>query len=306
MGRFRIAGLCLVATLALGASALGSGAQAAEYKWCRAVKKTGEFTESGCKTIAEKKGKPDHKGGWELKPVEACVAQKKGEYTNETCTVKSAKPKRGHFELTTGRTFTDAPGQAEFATPGLPASFSLSCSGSTIAGFISGTTNPAKTAVEQVTFTGCALFGIVPCESAGLNSTPSGTSGVIITNLLDSRLMGYPETVTWTNAFTNLPETTGPAVGEVWTELSSGEHEPYWFEAECGGTVLAVSNVVAGPITPVNTPTNTTTQTFALPPQNPSASAQGLETVEPGGPIEPSVLTTTETFNYATTIVIVP
>jgi len=300
MTRIRLVGICLVAVLSFSAVALASGAQAAEYRWCRAVKKTGNFTESGCRTVAEKKGKPDHKGGWEAKPVEACEAQKKGEYTTNTCTVKSAKAKKGTFEKTTGRTFTD-PGSAKLTTPAFGPG-GVECTASTTAGELIG----PRAGIEQVTFTGCE-YAEFKCESAGPNSTPSGVPGEIITNLLDSLLIGSPETLTWLNAQTDLTETSGPVVGEAWTELSSGEHEPFLFEIDCGGVAfLRTQGEVSGPIVPLGW-TNTTMQTFAA-----NMGAQGLLTemepgsgwTPPGG--EPSTETTTETINYTTLIDIIP
>ena len=142
MKRTRIVGLCLAAALAVVAfSAMAaSSASAGTYYWCTA-QKHGNFTESGCKTVAEKKGKPDHKGG---------------------------------FELSSGRKFTDTTGKAKLATPDLGPS-DVECTGSTSSGEITGPT----TGTDQVSFTGCTFEG-KKCESIDLfgSGTPSGVSSV--------------------------------------------------------------------------------------------------------------------------------
>src|SRR5580700_3063206 len=105
MKRTRIMGLCAVAALAafvLSATATSS-ASAGTYKYCAAQKK-GEYTTATCATKSAKA----KKGHFELKSVEACIAQKKGEYTTNTCTTKSAKPKKGHFEKVSGRGYTSS------------------------------------------------------------------------------------------------------------------------------------------------------------------------------------------------------
>ena len=157
MKRTRIVGLCLAAALAVVAfSAMAaSSASAGTYYWCTA-QKHGNFTESGCKTVAEKKGKPDHKGG---------------------------------FELSSGRKFTDTTGKAKLATPDLGPS-DVECTGSTSSGEITGPT----TGTDQVSFTGCTFEG-KKCESIDLfgSGTPSGTPGVIDTNKLDTKLVDHGE-----------------------------------------------------------------------------------------------------------------
>jgi hypothetical protein len=226
MKRISIVGLCLAAAFAFSAM-VASSASAGTYYWCKA-QKHGEYTTGTCAT---KSSKPK-KGKFEKKPVATCEAQKHGEYTNSICTVKSSKPKKGKFEKTKGRKYTSSGGKAELSTPAFGPG-KVICTANTDAGEITG----AKTDVDRVTFTGCSFEGL-ECESAGPNSTPSGTKGVIITNLLDSRLVDNPETITFLNAETNTVETKGPAVGEVWEELVSSEHEPYSSEFNCGGVVF--------------------------------------------------------------------
>jgi len=225
MKRISIVGLCLVAAFAFSA-VVASSASAGTYYWCKAMKK-GEYLTSSCTT----KGKP-HKGKFEKKPVVACEAVKKGEYTDAACTKKAAKKGKGKFEKTTGRGYTSVGGKAELSTPAFGPG-KVICQSNTDAGEITG----PKTDVDRVTFRECKFEGL-ECESAGPNSTPSGEKGVIITNLLDSRLVDNPETITFLNAETNEVETKGPAVGEVWEELVSSEHEPYSSEFNCGGAVF--------------------------------------------------------------------
>jgi hypothetical protein len=228
MKRISIVALCLAAAFALSAMAASSASAGTDY-WCKAQKK-GEYTNSTCTT---KSSKPK-KGKYELKVVSACEAQKKGEYTNSSCTAKSSKPKKGKFEKTKGRGYTSVGGKAELATPAFGPG-KVICTANTDKGEYTGLTG--KEDIDRVTFTGCEFEGL-KCESAGENSTPSGTPGVIITNLLDSRLVDNPETITFLNGETNTVETTGPAVGEVWEELTSSEHQPYSSEFNCGGVVF--------------------------------------------------------------------
>lgn len=88
----------------------------------------------------------------------------------------------------------------------------------------------AKTGLERLTFTGCEASGQL-CSSEGADGTASGQAGVIDTNLLDTRPLG--------------PVAAG-AGAEVWTELSSGEHAPYWAELGCGGSLFRLSGSLAG------------------------------------------------------------
>ncbi len=86
----------MVAVFALTAIAVGSASAAEpEYGQCVSQKK-GEYTNNTCTAKSAKA----HKGHFEWKqaPLATCVAQKKGEYTSETCETKSAKAHKGHYE----------------------------------------------------------------------------------------------------------------------------------------------------------------------------------------------------------------
>ncbi|MGO9320886.1 MAG: hypothetical protein ACLQBY_08820 [Solirubrobacteraceae bacterium] len=260
MKRTRIVGLCLAAALAVVAfSAMAaSSASAGTYYWCTA-QKHGNFTESGCKTVAEKKGKPDHKGGWELTPVAACVAQKHGNFTESGCKTvaeKKGKPDhKGGWELSKGRKFTDTTGSAKLATPDLGPN-DVECTASTSSGEITSST----TGTDEVSFTNCTLEG-KKCESVDFfgGGTPSGTPGVIDTNKLDTKLIDHG-----TQAGGYLKEE--PALNEVWTEVISSEKEPYSSEFICGGEIiLRTHGSVSGVDTPVNAaPSTSSTTTFAV------------------------------------------
>jgi len=222
MKRKSMFGLCVVAALAAFAiSAMAaSSASAGTYYTCGAKKK-GKYTSGTCTTLA----KPG-KGKFEKLVLSTCVAKKKGKYTSGTCTVL-AKPGKGKFEKVAGPKFTASTGEAVLTTPDL-GSGAVKCKASTTAGELTG----AQTDQERVTFTGCEFEGL-PCESAGENSTPSGKSGVIITNLLDSKLIDHGE-----------KGLSGgePATGEVWDELISSEHTPYQAEFNCAGVVFLRSS----------------------------------------------------------------
>jgi hypothetical protein len=207
-------GICVVAVVAaFGMSAIAaSTASAGTYYWCVAKEK-GLYS-AGCKTKVAKGGTA------ELEEVKTCRTQTHGEYTNETCTTKSAKAKKGSFEKVAGPTLTAAFGGSELTSPDI-GHFPGHCKAGTVAGEITG----PKTGTERITFTGCEGESL-PCESAGPNSTPSGKAGVIITNLLDTKLIDHGE---------KGPGGGEPASGEAWLELVSGEHEPYVREWNCAG-----------------------------------------------------------------------
>jgi hypothetical protein len=214
-------------------------AGAPEYGQCVA-QKGGNYVNEGCTVVAEKKGVPDHKGKFEWTPgpaSSACVAQKKGEYTDSSCATKSEKPKKGGFEKLAGPGFTSTTATVELETPGLGRT--VVCAAGSGKGEVTG----LNSGVDHVTLTGCELAG-KKCTSEGPNSTPSGTPGVIDTNLLDTRLLGSPT--------------------EVLTQLVSGEHAPYVAEFGCEGALFRASGALAGVQKgDVGVPSLTSTTTFA-------------------------------------------
>jgi hypothetical protein len=206
---------------------------APEYGQCVAQAK-GEFTEGNCQTKASKpsKGKFSFKPG----PAPSCVPQKNGEYKDAGCTMKSAKPGKGKFEKAPGPGYTSTTGTVTLET----GATKLVCASSTGAGEVTG----LRTGTDRITLTGCEASG-KKCTSEGPNSTPSGKSGVIVTNLLGTKLLG-------------------PVSGQVWTELASSEHGPYLAEFGCEGTLFRTKGTVAGvQAGDVNVQSLTSTTTFA-------------------------------------------
>ncbi len=194
MKRTRIMGLCVMAALAAFAlSAMAaSSASAGTYKDCVKQKK-GEYSNATCST---KSSKP-HKGSYELASVEACVKQKKGEYSNSSCTTKSSKPHKGSYEKAGARGYTSSTGEAKLETPSLGGT--VKCTASKGKGEITG----PKTATLQVTFTGCETKG-VPCESGA-------THGTIETFPLETSLIDHGEK--------GLGGKGEPLAGEVWSDI---------------------------------------------------------------------------------------
>jgi hypothetical protein len=179
---------------------------APEYGRCVAQKE-GEYTNSTC--LAKDKKPKKGKFEWKPGPPPFCVAQKKGEYTESACKTKSAKPKKGTFETAPGPGYTSTIGTVTLATPALGAT--VTCA----AGTATGEVTSAKAGAQRITFTGCERSG-KKCTSEGPSSSASGIAGVIVTNLLGTRLFG-------------------PVEGNVWMQLASSEHEPYLAEFGCEG-----------------------------------------------------------------------
>jgi alpha-tubulin suppressor-like RCC1 family protein len=227
------------ATANLSISIGPGGEQAAEYGQC-VPERHGDYTGPDCltKSARAKKGHFEWKPG----PAPACVAQKRGKYSESNCETldeKQGKPK-GSFEREPGAGYTSKAGTVTLETPGLGAG-KVVCAASTGAGEITG----VKTGVETITFTGCETSG-KKCTSEGPNSTPSGITGVIVTNLLQTRLVG-------------------PVAGQVRTELTSSEHEPYMVEFGCEGPLFRTIGSLGGVQTgDVNLPSLTSTTTFAI------------------------------------------
>jgi hypothetical protein len=192
-----------------------------EYGSCVA-QKDGTYSDGNCRTVAEKKGVPDHKGSfeWVPGPSPTCVAKKKGEYTSSSCTTKSSKAHKGTYEKAPGPGYTSSTGAVKLEIPGLERT--VVCTASTAAGEITG----LSTGTDRITFSGCEAAG-KKCTSEGPNSTPSGKAGVIVTNLLGTRLLG-------------------PVEENVWTEFSSAEHAPYSAEFGCEGTLYRTKGSLAG------------------------------------------------------------
>ena len=252
-----------------------------EYGACVA-QKDGAYSEGNCRTVAEKKGVPDHKGSyeWVPGPSSTCVAKKKGEYTSSSCTTKSSKAHKGTYEKAPGPGYTSTTAGVKLEVPALERS--VVCTASTAAGEVTG----LSTGTERITFSGCEAAG-KKCTSEGPNSTPSGKAGVIVTNLLGTRLLG-------------------PVTGQVWTELSSSEHEPYSAEFGCEGTLFRTKGSLAGIQSEnINVSSLTSTTTFATEEGEQAIATETSETAGKSwsGPYPTNLLTTaTNTAATATEI----
>ncbi len=243
----------VVVTNAEGTTASGDetvtttpSSQTPEYGRCIA-QKHGAYADGACQNKAAKAGK----GGYEWlpgPPSGACIAQKHGEYTDSGCTTKSKKPGKGSFEQLQGPGYTTTGGPVTIETPGLSAV--MKCSSVTGSGEVTG----VSTGSLRLTLSGCESAG-KKCTSEGPNSTPSGTPGVIETNLLATQLLSGP-------------------MG-VYTQLASAEHAPYIDEVGCeGGTHFRTVGLLAGQQAgDINTMSKTSTTSFAFP-----GGEQALET----------------------------
>ncbi|HXB16417.1 MAG TPA: hypothetical protein VNV44_11825 [Solirubrobacteraceae bacterium] len=224
----------LVATNALGTTTSSdatvltlSGAAGPHYGRCVA-QKGGNYVDPGCSSLKMVKGKPvEHAGKYEFVagPAPTCVPVKKGEYTDSGCTAKSTKPHKGTFEKAGGAGYAISGGAVTLESGG--AGLALHCTGAAGQGLVTGT----NAGTAQLALSGCESHG-EQCTSEGANSKPSGQSGTIDTNALDTRLLG--------------PVTPRGESSQVWNEFVSGEHQPYLAEFGCGSALYRISGSVAG------------------------------------------------------------
>jgi hypothetical protein len=211
-----------------------------EYGRCLA-QKDGNYAEGNCNTVAEKKGQPDHRGRYEWAPGPAatCIAQKHGNYTDSTCATRSAKARKGAYEKAPGPGYASTTGAVTLETAGLGSV--VECATGSAVGEVTGT----NTGAERITLSGCEAGG-KRCTSEGDDGTASGRTGVIVTNMLHTRLLG-------------------PVSEQVWIELVSAEHAPYLAEFSCEGSLLRASGSLSGVQSEdVGTSSMTSTTTFAV------------------------------------------
>jgi hypothetical protein len=250
MRKFGIAALCLLATFAIGATA-ASSASAATYRWCARAnpKKSGAFSESKCATAATK-------GEYEKVAITPCkfVGKNGGYYSDSACTTlveKRGEPaKKGEYEKEcppfNGNAllnkinecaFTDTSGAAEVVVPAIGTS-RVVCEASAS----DGEYTSDDTSLERITFTGCSFQGF-PCESGGPNSEPSGHAGTIVANELEGTIKGEGQSAGGSEG------KIVPA-GDVWVNLVSVQHAPYWTEFNCAGFLfMRVEGTLAAPMT---------------------------------------------------------
>jgi hypothetical protein len=253
MRQVKLLGLCVCTALASGALA-ASGAGAGSFNTCVRVGKGGNFTESSCATVAKKKGQPSHKGKYELEPVGACVAMRKGAFSGPTCEVERHKRGGAGYGRVPTVSFTGTTDITKITLGSISEGY-IECAGGTS----SGTIISAKDATERLTFSGCKEEHL-GCQSVGSSGTPSGASEEIETNELAVRLLGHGEQTTG-------PSHEEPAVGEAWLEYSSAEHQPYVMEIECGASVvlLRISGSFTGHTTPTGVLTSSVSTLFEQP-----------------------------------------
>jgi hypothetical protein len=144
-----------------------------EYGKCEAAKDA-NYSEGACADVAEKKGKPDHKGKyeWYANPVE-CFPMKDGRYSEGKCLTldeKKGEPK-GKFEKGSSA-FTSASHTVKLESKGAG---TVECEASTAEGELTG----LKSGMETLTYTGCKRESS-SCASAG------ETAGTIRTDPLES------------------------------------------------------------------------------------------------------------------------
>jgi len=244
MKKVGVFGGCVLAALASGAL-VASGAGAATFETCQFVGKGGNFTESSCATVARKKGAADHKGKWELEPVGACAAMKKGAFSNPACETRRTKRGGSGYGIVPSVAYTGTLNITKITLGSVTEGGYIECTG----GSSAGTITAGKAASERLTLTGCKL-GRLACQSVGSSGTPSGASEEIVTNELAARLIGHGEQ-------TNGPSHAEPAAGAAWLEYSSAEHQPYVTEIECGAAALLLR--ISGSLTGASTPTGAMT-----------------------------------------------
>jgi hypothetical protein len=191
MTRWSVA-LGVGAALVLFASAGTAAAAAPEYLACYKQKK-GEYSDTSCTT----KSRKAHKGAYELKPISRCVPQKKGNYTDPGCTTVSNKPHKGSYEIPPEVRFTSTgAGSTLGEAIGSPAPVAT-CASYSDSGRLTG----PKTAEVTETFSGCSAGGHV-----------CGPSGIVQSwGALETSLVGPGEAG---------PGGHEPASGEVWTEVT--------------------------------------------------------------------------------------
>jgi len=231
MKRIKVVGLCLMVACALAAVGGASSASAAQFGKCVANFKHGNYTEGNCVTVAEKKGKPDHKGTFEFEPAGACYGIKHGNFTESGCKTvaeKKGKPDhKGSFELSPLQSAVVTGGKGELRS----AAGTIECSASHGTQQITGPTS----LVAQTIFTGC--------ETKGQKCQNTATEGEIETFALDGAL-------------------TEPSAGKASVKLTGtgvdgkgGANEGHYL-AEFGCTGVAAVRVhgeLGDNVTPTNT-----------------------------------------------------
>jgi hypothetical protein len=178
----RMLGLCLVATLALGAYAVSS-ASALEWGKCEKLETaTGNYTGPNC-TKAEK-AKPKGTGIYEWrKDAEIAEPVIEGETSSGSILYSSVEHCviGGESQTITRQACAERGGEREYR-----GTVDVECATERIYGGIDGPNFGTKNGLKGIslTFRGCNLGGVVPCESPGTNEEP----GKIFVGTLSGKL----------------------------------------------------------------------------------------------------------------------
>jgi hypothetical protein len=228
----RMLGLCLVAALALGAYAVSS-ASALEWGKCEYVGSGGNYNESSpgsgssnC-TKAEK-AKPKGTGEYEWRKASEVAEKREAEGKNPNVHFTGASTGKGllstgDIECTKGTyagqrvprsTCLSGGGKLYVEEEGV----SIECAGETNEGETDGKN---KLANIEVTFVGCSIEGVIPCNSAG------AASEEIVVNTLKGKLG-------WIN------KTTTPKQVGVLLEPAAGKHAAF-AEFECAEGLFQIA-----------------------------------------------------------------
>jgi hypothetical protein len=234
--------------------------------------KDANFTEAKCAIVAEKKGKPDHKGKyeWYADPV-GCFPMKHGFY-GEGCNKREESKGKGKGKFEAGTGAFESTGKA--ATFEIKSVGALECKESTGKGEMTG----PKTGWETVTYTGCALTSRGECKSSGQ------TAGTIKTNKLGVLIEEGTEEKT-------SKEVVPKAVVVEFFPLGSSEYQVYQpiMTFSCGSEEYTLQGDALGQSTKAfNAMSSTSESVFS-----PEAGIQELETVMQGKAYE-TILTASE------------
>jgi hypothetical protein len=257
----RMLGLCLVAVLAVGAYMVSSASALPEWGKCEA-KAGGKYSDANC-TVKAKKGAGAYEWvkGKSLKPV-PFTGHSIGSGGVLTSTLRICEVGSDEGERVS-RANCKAKGGNEVNIE--EAAAKVECEGENSSGEAVGQKSIADV---QVTFTGCALFGVIPCKGQALGA------GEVRTNELKG-FLGY----------------INKAKHEVGVVLEPAKKHGNFAKFVCGGfdeIVVGVGNKKEGaqfepeskggydqiisPITPVNQTTSEYTQVYTIEPEYPFAN----------------------------------
>jgi hypothetical protein len=259
----RMLGLCLVAALAVTAYAVSSASALPEWGKCEA-KAGGKYEDANCTVKAKgKTGKHSYEWvkGKSLKPV-PFSGHSVGSGGVLTSTLRDCLSPSYEAERTT-RAKCKSEGFEEYSEE--EAAAEVECEAENSSGQAVGQKSIADV---HVTFTGCALFGTIPCKGEG------AAAGEVKTNELKG-FLGY----------------INKAKHEVGVVLEPVQKHGHFAKFECGGIdeiVVGVGNSKEGaqfepeskggydqiisPITPVNQSTSEYTQVYTIESEYPFAN----------------------------------